>query len=49
MISAFQYWEFGLGYPLTVPDIQTINEYQYIHTKYFDTESATNILVHTNK
>ena len=49
MISAFQSREFGFGYPITVPDLQTINECHSILPKYFDTDAATNILGHTQK
>ena len=49
MISAFQSQEFVFGYPLTVPDLQTINEYHNIHPKYVDTDAENTILVHTQK
>ena len=49
MISALQYREFGFGYPLTVPDLQKINEYCDLQPKYVDTEAATTILGHTHK
>ena len=49
MISDFQSQDFGFGYPLTAPDLQTFIEYRTLHPRYVDTESATDILGHTNK
>ena len=49
IISTLQFQEFGFGYPLTVSDLQTINEYHNIHPKYVDTDTATTILVNTHK
>ena len=49
MISAFQSREFVFWYPLTVPDLQTINEYQSTHPIYVDTDKLTNILGNTHK
>ena len=49
MISALQSREFIFGYPLTVPDLQTINYYFALHPKYFDIDALTNILGHNHK
>ena len=49
MILAFQSQYFGFGYPLTVPDLQTFNEYCVLHPKYVDTDSGTTIMGHTHK
>ena len=38
-ISALQYQEFGFMYSLTVPYIQTINEYHALHPRYVDTNA----------
>ena len=49
MILDFQSQGFGFGYPLTVPYLQTINEYFALHPKYIDTDAAINILGYTHK
>ena len=49
MILALQSQEFVFGYPLTFPNLQTINEYCALHPKYVDTDAATAILVHNHK
>ena len=49
MISALQSQEFGFGYTLTVPYLQTVNAYRAIRPKYVDTDAATTILGHTHK
>ena len=49
MVSAFHYRYFDLGYPLSVPYLQTINEYRALLPKYFDTVVATTILGNTHK
>ena len=49
MILAFRSREFGFGYTLTVPYLQTINEYRALHPKYVDTDAETTILGHTHK
>ena len=49
IISALQSQYFGFGYPLTVPYLQTMNEYHALHPKYVDTYSGTTILGYTNK
>ena len=49
MILAFQSREFIFGYPLTVPDLQTMIEYQSIHPIYVDTDKLTTILGNTHK
>ena len=49
MISSFQSREFGFGYPLTVPYIQTVNEYCTLPPKFVDTDAETTILGHTYK
>ena len=46
MILDFQSQEFVFLYPLTVPDIQTINAYRAIHPKYVDTNAATTTQKH---
>ena len=49
MILAVHSREFGFGYPLKVPDLQTINEYFPLHPKYVDTESKITILGKNHK
>ena len=49
MISAFRYWDFVFGYPLTVPYLQNINKYRTLHPKYVDTDAAINILGNNHK
>ena len=38
MILAFQYGEFGFGYPLTVPNSQIVNSYHSLQSEYIDTD-----------
>ena len=49
IISAFHYQQFGFGYPLTFPYIETIHKYRAPRPKYFYIDAATNIMVHTHK
>ena len=49
IISAFQSREFVFGYPLTVPYIQTINEYHALHPKYVNADASTTILGYNHK
>ena len=49
MILAIQYLDFGFGYTLTVPYLQNVNEYCYIHPKYVDTDTETTTLVNIHK
>ena len=49
MILALQSQEFGFGYPLTFPNLQTINEYCALQPKYVDTDAATTIQGHNYK
>ena len=49
MVSYLQSWGFVLIYQLTVPDLQSINDYHDLQPKYIDKNAATTILVHTQK
>ena len=44
VIQIFQSQQFGFWYPLTAPDIQTVDQYRTFRPKYVDTDAATTTL-----
>ena len=49
IILALQSKDFGFGYPLTVPDLQTIHKYCVFCPKYVGIYASTTILGYTHK